>query len=365
MTRRGAGRRRGSGSSVVRGRGAGHGRRRNVLAAVAAALAVAAPAQAQETHFLVVAGLGGDATYGARFLEWATGLHEAAVERLGVAEGNVVILAEDADADPRVRARSTKENVEGAVAELATRAGPDDRVVVVLIGHGSQREGDPRFNLPGPDLTATDIDLLLGLLAPRRVALVNAASASGDFVPVVSGPGRTVLTATRSGRERNETRFGGFFVEAMGEEGADLDKDGRISLLEAFTYARAEVERHYGEQNLILTEHAMLDDDGDGRGSEEPSVEGGDGSLAATFYLGGALGASAAAAEASRTEETSDPELRALLRERAALEERLARLRSERDAMDGAAYDAALEEILVELALKDREIRERRGGGGG
>ncbi|MBW3535386.1 MAG: hypothetical protein KY453_09260, partial [Gemmatimonadetes bacterium] len=292
---------------------------------------------------------------------------EAAVSGSGIEDIRLAVTPEaPAEPDP-VRDAATVAvlgfGLAGAAAYWA--AGRDDRVVMVLIGHGSQRDGDPRFNLPGPDITATDVDLLLAQLAPRRVALVNAASASGEFVPVVSGPGRTVLTATRSGRERNETRFGGFFVDALGDDGADLDKDGRISLLEAFTWARAEVERHYGEQNLILTEHALLDDDGDGEGSEEPSVDGEDGSLAATFYLGGPLGAAGMAAGSSPADEAADPELRGLLRERAAIEERLARLRSERDAMEPAEYDARLEEILVELALKDREIRERRGGGDG
>ncbi len=340
-------------------------RRLGVAGAALALLLAAAPARAQQTHILVVAGLGGTPEYSTRFLQWATELADAAVKRLGVPSGNVVLLTEDPSADPRIHARSTLDNVKAAAAEMAGRAGPDDRVVVVLIGHGSEREDDARFNLPGPDLTPKDLGAILDGFAPRRVALVDAASASGDFIPDLSAPGRTLLTATRNGRERNETRFGGYFVEALAQDGADLDKDGRVSLLEAFTYAKREVERHYQEEKVIQTEHALLDDNGDGKGSEEPAADGADGSLAAAFFVGGRVGTTAAAAEAARAAQDADPELKRLLSERDALQERLARLRAGKDTLATPAYEKALQDLLVELALKDKAIRERQGGGGG
>jgi hypothetical protein len=149
-------------------------------------------------------------------------------------------------------------------------------------------------------------------------------------------------------------------VEALKEEAADLDKDGRISLLEAFQYARAEVERYYAELNLLATEHAQLDDDGDGEGATEITEESSDGWLARSFWVGSA---SAMAGVGAVPDSITDPVLLRLYEERAELERRIAELRAMRDQMEEARYEAELESLLVELALKTREIRERGGGG--
>jgi hypothetical protein len=157
---------------------------------------------------------------------------------------------------------------------------------VLLIGHGSAQGGEARFNLPGPDLTAADFGQLLARFSTQRVALVNAASASGDFVVALSAPNRTIITATRGASEKNETVFGGYFVKAFAGEVADTDKDGQVSLLEAFSYARREVERFYQSENRLQTEHALLDDNGDGEGSRDPDASATDGANARRFLLG-------------------------------------------------------------------------------
>ena len=314
---------------------------------------------AQQTHLLMVVGLSGGAPYKERFQGWATSIREAAVDRLGIPEANFVWLAEDPAAAPgQIKDRATVSSVRTALTDVAQRAGDGDRLVVVLIGHGTEREGKPLFNLAGPDLSPTDLDLMLDQIAPRRVAVVNTSSASGSFITSLSGPGRTIITATRSGRESNETWFAGFFAEALSEDGADLDKDGRISLLEAFEYARQEVARYFVENHLLATEHALLDDDGDGQGTREPGQNTADGLLAGTFYVGGSTAEVAAQAAAS-----DDPVLQRLLQERAQLEEQVVALRARKSEMEAAAYELDLEALLVELALKSRELREHGGGG--
>jgi len=328
------------------------------------ALAVALPAiaalprtaGAQEVHVLAVVGLGGDPAYAERFLEWGLRIRAAALDRFGMAESRVTVLSEDPAMDPAVDGRSDRAGVEAALRAIAQGAGPRDRVLVVLLGHGSFRGDEARFNLPGPDLTAAEWDALLDLLGDRPVALVNAASASGPFVQALAAPDRTVITATRTGGERNETQFGRFFAEALEGDAADLDKDGMLSLLEAFTYARAEVERFYDEANLLPTEHALLDDNGDGEGSDAPSREGPDGPAAAVFRLV-PTGAVTAVPEVM-----GDSVLVRLMNERGGLEARVARLRAARETLDPAEYEARLEELLVEIALKSREIAARGGG---
>jgi len=325
------------------------------LAALASARAVAA----QDTHLVLVVGLGGDESYTARFRGWATTIYDAAVNRLGVAADRVVWLGDDPSAPAgRIQDKATVAAMRSALTQVAQRAGAEDRVLIVLIGHGTEREGRALFNLTGPDLTPADLAVMLDELAPRRVAVVNTGSASAGFIDGLKAPGRTVITATRSGRENNETWFAGYFADALAKDGSDLDKDGRISLFEAFEYTRREVKRYFDEKKILLTEHALLDGDGNGEGTMEPTGDQADGLAAGTFYVGG--GARTAEAQAAASD---DPVLRGLLTERTRLEERIASLRARKDTMEAAEYDQQLEELLVQLALKNREIREHGGGG--
>ena len=326
------------------------------LLALAAALPAAGGAQGR-THAVIVVGLGGTEEFREEFDDQASRLYTALVERHGIPAEDVVYLSETVDAAPdMIRDRSTRANVLQTLGEIAQRAEPMDRLLVVLFGHGTADGGEARLNLPGPDLTPADFETGLTALPTQSLALVHTGSASGGFVAPLSGPNRIVITATRNERERNATEFGEFFVEAVAGEGADMDHDTRVSLLEAFLYARQEVERHYRTENEMLTEHAMLDDNGDGQGSEEAGLEGPDGPLAATFQLGGRSGTAA--------QTPDDPALAALYAERNQIQSRIDQLRAVRESMAEEAYLAEMEELLVELALKNREIRALEGGGG-
>ena len=311
---------------------------------------------AQQTHLLVITGLSGDPEYAEQFHGWATTLIDAATERYGLTADQVTYLAEKVEVDPdRIDARSTQEEVEAAFAAIGERAQPDDHVFVLLIGHGSYNSGESRFNLPGRDFTAEDYDRLLGTLADQRVTFVNAATSSGGFIEALSGEGRTVVTATRSGSQWNETVFGGYFVAAFAEGEADSDqnKDGRVSVLEAFEYAVGQVARVYESDGRLQTEHALLDDNGDGEGTREPDplASATDGAMARTLFITAADGAAIAGLP-------DDPALRALYQERLDLQEQVEALQATRGGTDDATYEAELEKLLVAMALKSREIRE-------
>ena len=325
-----------------------------LLVAWLVALPAGASAQ-QQTHLLVIVGLGGDPAFTEQFHGWATTLINAAATRYEVPTDNITYLGEDPDLDPAtVTARSTRKNVGAAVDAIAARAAPGDQIVIVFFGHGSFTDA-ARVNLPGRDLSADDFAELLERLRGRRVAFINTASASGPFVEKLSGADRTVVTATRSGGEQNASVFGGFFVEAFaeGEDDADANKDRRVSVLEAFTYARLKVEQAYEAEGKLLTEHALLDDNGDGEGTAEPDPLTGDGMIARTLFL--TSGESTALAEMAFPD---DPELRPLYDERASIEERVEALRVLKDGTDPERYEQELETLLVELALKGREIRQ-------
>jgi len=338
---------------------AGRGRSA-ALATALAALTLAAlfppTLSAQNTHILLISGLGGDPEYTRAFHSWLSRFADAATEKYGIPAERITYLGEKTDLDPtRIRARSTAENVRAAFTEIGAAMAPDDELVVLLAGHGTFRGGEARFNIPGPDLSPADMDGLLDGLGQRRITFVNTATASGAFVAALSAPNRTIITATRSGREQNMTRFGLHFVDAFADDGADIDKDERISMLEAFGYALAEVEREYEGDNQLLTEHAMLDDNGDGEGSRELDELDGDGALARVVFLASAGGTAGG--------EAVSPELRALFQEKAAIEGRIADLRRVKPQLPLERYEDELEELLIELALKNREIRAAGGSG--
>jgi hypothetical protein len=327
-----------------------------LLAAVAAVcllgaesrLADAQPAPA--THVLIVTGASGEPRFAAAFYAQAVAFRKAAIERGAIPDSLVILLAEDPTRDPSsIQARSTRENVAAALRTIARRARAGDHVLVFLIGHGSSQDGVSRFNLPGPDLTDKDWNELLRPFAQQTVAVVLAASASGDFVRSLGGPNRIVISATKSAFERNETIFGEHFVAAFTGDGADADKDGQVSLLEAFLYAKREVERSYEQANKLLTEHAVLDDDGDGIASSNPGSPGvKDGHKAGRFYVG--VGRVAAALQ-------SDPRATELLAQQRRLQQSIDSLRALRSAMGEEEFQAALEPLLVKLAETNRALR--------
>jgi hypothetical protein len=301
---------------------------------------------------LVVVGLAGDPEHGALFHKWGATLVESSA-KLGVSKERVVYLVDQkGDGDAAATGRSTREEIQKALDGFAKTATAEDVVYVVLIGHGTATGGMARFNLPGPDMGPADFNTLLRRLPTRQVVFVNTSSASGPFLEELSGPGRTIITATRSGAEQFATLFGGYFVESLGSPDADADKNQRVSMLEGFRFAKAEVTRAYEREGLLATEHAMLDDNGDKEGSQDPTPTGPDGKLAASLSLGSTLDAAPL---------PDDPKLRALYLERRELERRVEALRLLKDGMEPAKYTAELERLVTELARKTREIRAIEG----
>jgi hypothetical protein len=326
---------------------------RRLAAAAGLVLACAAPAAAQASHLLVIVGLGGEPDTADLFHRWAVTLVDAARARAGLPVQSVIYLGEDPARDPaRISGRSTRSEIEAAAGRLADRCRPGDRVFIVLIGHGASAEGEARFNLPGPDMTALEFARLAGRFSAQTVTFVNTASSSGAFIGPLAGANRAVITATRNQGERNQTRFGEFFVEALAGADGDIDKDGRVSMAEAFTWARRRVEESYKRDGQLQTEHALLDDNGDGQGTDAPDQPGGDGALARTLCLTADSGTLSGAASA-------DPALRQLYDERRALEDRIAALKAAKAKMEPARYERDLEDLLVALARKTREIRDK------
>ncbi len=318
-----------------------------------AALACAAPVSAQTVHLAVIVGLAGDPEHAELFQRWASTLVDGATGRMGIARDHIIYLAEQPEKDSkRATGRSTQQDIERAFATLAKNAKEDDVVFVVLIGHGTFDGKAAKFNLPGPDMTPASFEPLLKRVPSKHVVFVNTASSSAPFLEELAGPGRTIVTATRSGAERFATLFGGYFVDALMSEGADADKNRRISVLEAFDAAKLGVARAYEQEGIMLTEHPMLDDSGDRKGTTDPKADGKNGRVASMLSLGTARNADTMSA---------DPTMRALYEERRELERRVEGLKLMKSGMEPARYASELEKLLTNLALKGRQIRDLEG----
>lgn len=206
---------------------------------------------------LLVVGAAGESEFGTNFLkqaaEWQTACQTASAHltTIGLSPTN-----EAPELDDITRLRQALENM--------PKDGGD--AWVVLIGHGTFDGRDARFNLRGPDLSASN---LVQWLQPfrRRLAIINTASASAPFLKPLSASNRVVVTATRSGNEVNFTRFGSRLAQAIANPKADLDQDGQTSLLEAYLSASFQVAEFYKTEGRLATEHALLDDNGDGLGT--------------------------------------------------------------------------------------------------
>lgn len=301
---------------------------------------------------LVLVGLAGDPEHGELFHKWGGELAEAAA-RLGVPADHVVYLVDQTqEGDKNVTGKATVEEIGKTFDRFAKQATPEDAVYVVLIGHGSYDGKTAKFNLPGPDISPADFNTQFRKLPTKQIVFVDTTSASGPFLNELSAPGRTIITATRNGAENFSTLFGGYFVDALTGDEADADKNRRVSMLEAFQFAKAAVQRAYEKEGLLSTEHALLDDNGDKSGSADPTTNGPDGKVASLLAIGSAADAAALPA---------DPKLRALVLEQRELEHRVESLRLLKESMDPAKYQSELEKLVTDLALKTREIRSLEG----
>ena len=310
-------------------------RRALTLVTIVAALSgvTVAPAMAQQTHVLIITGLSAEPQYKAAFLKVAATLADSARSRWKVADSSLIVLGEDpADDRKHITGKSTREEVAQAFLRISKRVAPGDVLLVFLDGHGAGEGPKSRVNLPGPDPTAADYAAWISGFARQTIVFVNAASGSGDFLPVLAGRNRIIVAATKTAIERNETVFALPFVRGLTGTEADADKDGRVSVFEAFDFAKKEVARSYETDRKLLTEHAVLSDT----------------ILARRVSFGVPVGG-------------ADPRIAALVAERQALESQVAELRARKATIDSVAYATELERLLLQLAEKSQAIRAARG----
>ena len=296
-------------------------------------------------YALMVEGVSGDETYAKLHRQWLDGMVSVLRTKLGFDTSHLTVLAETPGAGEQ---KATAEVLKTEAGRLAKTLKPSDMLFVMLIGHGAGDGTDVKFNLVGPDLSVAEWNALLTPI-PGRLVFVDATSVSFPFLKGLAGDNRVIVTATRSVSEKFHTVFADGFIKAFSTDEADLDKNGRISIWEAFAYASKQVNAHYAQDGHIATEHALLDDTGKGDG-RDASASGQNSSVAALTYL-----------DTVAIPTTGDPALQSLYERQRALTEQIDELRKKRSTMVPQAFEKEFEPLIVNLSLVSSEIRRKAG----
>jgi hypothetical protein len=273
------------------------------------------------TYILTVAGLGGEPDYEQRFTALATDTDK--ILKTGAQSDRIVETLNGADA--------TRAKVEAALNRIALQAKPQDAFVLMMIGHGTFDGTEYKFNLPGPDISATELAGLLNKISAGRQLVVDMTSSSGGAASVFKKENRTVITATKSGTEKNATVFARFWVEALRDPAVDLDKNETISALEAFQYAEKKTAQFYTEQKRLATEHPQIDDQQ--RAAAFPLLKFGSASAVVT-----------------------DPAKRELIAKKDDIENKIDALKYQKSLMAPDDYKKQLTTLLLELARAQEAI---------
>ena len=289
-----------------------------------------------DSSALIVRGVAGSPEHEMKFDKWTEGTQKALVEKFGFSSDRVIVLSDK---------KSAQAEIQKAFATLKQQLKPADTFFLFFIGHGSGEDGVYKFNISGPDYTADDYNKLLSTLPVGRIVIVLGTPASGAAIEKFAGKNRVVITATRSGQEGNDIVFYDYFLEALESPAADEDKDQKISVWEAFKYAVAGTERFYKEEGRLATEHPQISDNG----TEKTGVT--------TKEV--PLVARATSFQVDRPIVSSDPKLQALLNQRREIEQKIEDLRINKNVIPETEYDKQMESLLVQLALKNQEIRQQ------
>jgi hypothetical protein len=316
-----------------------------VLVLVLMVLTVPVRTAASERYALIVTGALGEPAYGEQYAQWRQQAVTALLEKLAVDERKVFTLLDGGDETHA----ATAANVRKVLGALRSSITTDDMLLVLLIGHGSFDGVEAKFNLVGPDLSSAE---WAGLIKPiaGRVVVVNTTAASFPFLEQLAGQRRIVITATDSVAQRFDTVFPEYFIRALTDPAADIDKNGRVSVWEAFTAASMGVKRYYTQRGTLATERALIDDDGDGVG-REAGGEGKDGSAASRLYFDPDVAGAA----------PTDEVLLQLLQRRATLQIDVDDLKQRRQLMTPDEYALEFEKLMLDLARVSRDIRRRQG----
>jgi hypothetical protein len=292
---------------------------------VAALLAGASCLAQAADRYLIVRGLSGESQYEEIFTGQLKAL-QAAAEQVAARKADVQVLDGEA---------ATLAGIQAQFERLRTGLRQSDRLHLVLLGHGSYDGSEYKFNIPGPDLTATELKRLLDELPQGEQLVMVLTSASGAVLEPLAAERRVLITATKSGLERNAPVFARFWIEGLGDELADVDKNSMLSARELFDYTSTRVAAHFTEEGYLATEHARLA----GEAADRITI-----------------------ARVGRLRNvTLGADVEGLIAQRQEHEDRLRDLRERRGSMSEDEYLDQLEPLMLELGRLQRQIDARTG----
>jgi hypothetical protein len=287
---------------------------------------------AEERFAVIVSGASGSEKFAESQKTWVTTLQATLVKRLGFSPDRIVVLSETESAG----AASTRENVTKTLASLKSRVMADDILLVVLMGHGTFDGTAAKFNLVGPDMDSKEWKAALDG-NPARLVFVNTTSSSFQFVPALAAKNRIIIAATDSAAQKYATVFPQFFIEALDEVAkADIDKNDRLSVWEAFTYAGQAVKQAFDQKGTLVTERSIIDD-------------GSNGVLAKTTFL-----------DPPPASTSADAAVAALEKRRIAIETEIELLKGRKGQMPAGQYEEEFERLAIELAKISAQIRSAK-----
>jgi hypothetical protein len=302
------------------------------LGAIGALAVLATPsfAQTEERYAVIVSGVSGTEKFAETQKAWVTALQTTLVKRLGFGTEQVIVLSEGGPA------MANRDTVTKTLASLKPRLTADDTLLIVLIGHGTFDGTAAKFNLVGPDMDSREWKMALDG-NPARLVFVNTTSSSFPFVQALAGKNRIVIAATDSAAQKYATVFPQYFIEALDQVAkADNDKNGRLSVWEAFTYAGQAVKQAFDQKGTLVTERSVIDD-------------GTNGVLAKTTFLDPPPAATSANAATA-----------ALEKRRITLEAEIEQLKGRKGEMPAGQYEEEFERLAIELARISAQIRSAK-----
>lgn len=285
----------------------------------------------------------------ATFRQWALSLHDILARDYGYSSESIILLHDRGQTDERVDGAVDKAGIETALNDLESLVNVGDQITIFLIGHGSGAEDEAKFNIVGPDITGNQFADMLDRFDQQDIAIVNTTSASYGFSASLSSEGRVVISSTRSPSEKFDPIFPRYFIEALDARKGDRDKNKRVSMLEAFHYAKSSVDKWYEEQGRLASEHAGLDDNGDALFALNPTIADADGRLAEIAYIDTLIDESGSLSPRAL-------ELKGRMQE---LERSVFILRGRKADFLEADYWQEMEKLLVDLARTTGEFNDQ------
>lgn len=299
---------------------------------------------------ILISGASGDPGLQKLYLKEISDLYRVLEGTFEIPRDRIFVLFDNPAMNPElIQYKSTRENLQQVCHNLAGRVTKEDTVFVFIEGHGNYDRDVYKLNLVGRyDPTAEDVASMLYSIPAKRFIVANMTNCSGGSIPALSRKGTILITATKSGMEKNQTRIGRYFVEAFVANAADSDKNDRVSLLEAFAFASHRVDEYYQSEGYLKTEHAVLEDNGDAQAQSDPTPENGEGILASTTFLDTGV--------PDLRLKGLTPEQQKLALEAQELMKQIESLKYEKSEIPEAEYEKRLEDLLLRLARINEKL---------